>query len=64
MATLIDPEMEYRLSILTRWYRLRLRGIGPQLLHEPMLTLWTFDNPADPWGSKMRLPFDMLIAIV
>jgi hypothetical protein len=64
-----DPEL-FTARLFARWYRLRRTrpDLVPALLQEPTGLaggkVWTFDNPANPWGSRTRLPIPELERMV
>lgn len=45
--------------MIVRWERLRKIGLLYPLLNE-MDLIWKFDNPSDPWGSRVRIDWDEL----
>lgn len=49
-----DPEA---LRLMSRFYRLRKMGLCTPVLQDDAC-IWTFDNPADPWGSRRRISLD------
>lgn len=56
---------EITVRLFTRYYRLRKTrpDLLPSVLQEGS-HLWTFTNPANPWGSKERLAFDEFATMV
>jgi hypothetical protein len=53
---------EITVALYSRWYRLRKRGLVPALLQEGS-QVWTFSNPADPWGSRERVSVEQLASM-
>ena len=52
--------------LFVRWYRIRKARpeLVPALLQDPAHGIFTFSNPMDPWGSKVRLKVCDLEALV
>jgi hypothetical protein len=60
----------FAVRLFVRWYRIRQTcpDLVPPLLQVPSQDLggriYTFDNEADPWGSKRRIALSDLAALV